>query len=263
MMLHLKHKSGGGDLGERLTTMLQLMILAVGLLAGLVQATPMDDRNATVILSLNISTAEGDTYSVNVESEGNEGNDVVHSTMNGNDSQTVVTDHNLNIRVVIPDSETEDCHFLELAEEEKTEQTLEEEDAESVETGSEVMENANSTDEKACLYGDDEPVMTDEVKTTVESWCGARKIRHLTRKAECQDVPQDGSQQAEDSEETESGTLVRRKRSWFWSRFRCYYVCRRVRRCWYRRSCFLFFCRWRRYCVNTWHCYRQCGRYYY
>ncbi|XP_033739206.1 uncharacterized protein LOC117326558 [Pecten maximus] len=169
-----------------------------------------------------------------------------------------------NIRVVIPESETEDCHFLELDEEEKTEQTLEEEEEEAesevTTNGSPVMENTNTTDEKACLYGDDEPVMTDEVKTTVESWCGARKIRHLTRKAQCQDVPQDGSQQDEDLEETESGTLVRRKRSWFWGRCRyhCYWISRRVRSCWYGPSRFFY---WRiRYFLISTHYYCICGR---
>ncbi|XP_060080725.1 uncharacterized protein LOC132560085 [Ylistrum balloti] len=179
-----------------ITTMFQFVIVAVGFFAGISHATSEDIGNVTLFLSRNISTVEGDVYSVNIETDTTEGRDIVHSTMNGNDSQTVITDHKLNIRVVIPDSESEDCHFSELDDEEKKEPSLEE-GIEGVTTtmDSAVSENVNATDEKACLYEDDDPVMTEKLKATLTSLCGPRKIRHLTRKAECQDVPQEGGHQ--------------------------------------------------------------------
>ncbi|XP_021362446.1 uncharacterized protein LOC110456194 [Mizuhopecten yessoensis] len=243
-----------------------LIVVAVGLLAVIGQTTSADDGHVTLFLSQNISTAEGDVFAVNMETDKTEGKDIVHSTMNGNGSQTVVTDHALNMRVVIPDSESEDCHFLELDEEEKTEPSLEE-DTEGVAKTMEsaVTENVNATEEKTCLYDEDEPVMSEELKTTITALCGPRKIRHLTRKGECQDIPQDGSQQDDDDNDSEvnseSGLLVRRKRFWGRCPYRCKWFCRRVTICCYRRSCRYFFCTWRRYCYRTTHYYLKCGRF--
>ncbi|XP_069128530.1 uncharacterized protein [Argopecten irradians] len=247
---------------SRLVTMIQLVVIVVVVLAGLGQTTPTNGGNDTAFLSMDISTAEGDTYSIDIAPERTDGKEIVHSTMNGNGTQTIVMDHVLNISVIIPASESDDCHFTELNDEEKTEHVLKEEDADDVDTDSEILPNTkNTTEEKACLYDEDEPDMTEEVKTAVEDMCGTRRIRHLTKKAACQDIPQDGSQQAEDSDETGSGELVRRKRWWGRCPYRCYWIRKRVKRCYYRRKCFLFFCYRKKYCVTTYYLSFRCGRY--
>ncbi|XP_060080724.1 uncharacterized protein LOC132560084 [Ylistrum balloti] len=176
-----------------ITVMYQLVVVIVSILAGVGQATPEDIGNVTLFISRNISTVEGDIYAVNIETDMAEGREIVHSTMNGNDSQTVITDHRLNIRVVVPVSESEDCHFLELDDEENQAPSIEE-DTEGVTMESAVSENVNATDERACLYKEDDLAMTEELKTALTSVCGPRKIRHLTRKDECLNVPQDEDQ---------------------------------------------------------------------
>ncbi|XP_069108008.1 uncharacterized protein [Argopecten irradians] len=242
--------------------MLQLMYIYLCVLFGFGQAASPDGENTASFMSLNVSTAEGDTYSVDIGSEQTDGNEIVHSTMNGNGSQTVVTNHTLNIRVIIPDSESEDCYFTELNEEEQTEHVLEEEDADDVDTVKETdtSQTINATAEKACMYDEDEPKMTEEVRTVVESLCGTRRIRHLTKKvAGCQDIPQGESEQDEDSDETGSEGLVRRKRFWGICPYRCVWIIRRVTYCRRWKPC--FFCRWRTCCVTFWYLDYVCGRF--